>query len=81
MLQRLETAIPDWLWSPENHWSRFKGYGRMFIFLGLLLLLAGIDRAYQLSIVGGIAFYGVGLLGMRMELERKRKQGAAECRR
>jgi hypothetical protein len=55
MLRRIERRIPDWLWSPQDNWSRYKGFGRIFLFLGGVL-------------------YGIGLLGMRMATERKRKQ-------
>jgi len=43
------------VWSPKDNWSRYKGIGRIAIFVGIVL-------------------YGIGLLGMRMALERKRKQ-------
>lgn len=55
-LRNIERRIPDWLWSPQDEWSRWKGFGRIFLFLGA-------------------ALYGVGLLGMRMETERRQKQG------
>ena len=45
-----EAMIPDYLWNPKDNWAKFKGFGRIFLFIGILL-------------------YGVGLLGMRMELE------------
>ena len=62
MLRDIERDLPDWLWSPRDHWSRYKGFGRISLFLGGILVFAGLT------------LYGVGLLGMRMALERRRKQ-------
>lgn len=61
-IRALEQAAPDWLWSPRDHWSRYKGFGRISLFIGGVLLFVGL------------VLYGVGLLGMRMALERRRKQ-------
>ena len=55
MLQRIERRLPAWFWAPQDHWARWKGYGRIFLFVGAVC-------------------YGVGLLGMRMTAEQRRKQ-------
>lgn len=55
IIELIESQAPDWVWSPKDNWSRYKGVGRIAIFIGIVL-------------------YGIGLLGMRMALERRRKQ-------
>lgn len=56
MIRSLEQKAPDWVWNPKDNWSRYKGFGRIALFVGFVL-------------------YGIGLLGMRMELEQRRKGG------
>ena len=76
MLQRIETALPDWFWSPQDEWSRLKGFGRVFIFVAVVIeLLFGAFHVYAVGpIFVGLVLYGTGLLFMRAETERQRKQ-------
>lgn len=76
MLQRIETALPDWFWSPQDQWSRYKGFGRVFIFVAVVIeLLFGAFHIYAVGpIFAGLILYGTGLLFMRQATERQRKQ-------
>ena len=79
MLQRIETALPDWFWSPQDEWSRYKGFGRIFILIAILteLFTAEFSTAATLPLFIALLLYGTGLLGMRMDLEGQRKGGNA----
>jgi len=72
LLSDVESTIPDWLWDPVDNWSRSKGFGRMFIFLGLVGMTVK-ERVGWSLIVPGVVMYGIGLLGLRMKIERKRE--------
>ena len=76
MLRRIETALPDWFWSPQDEWSRFKGLGRVCIFIAVVVeLLFGSFHPYAVGpIFVGLLLYGTGLLFMRQATERVRKQ-------
>jgi hypothetical protein len=71
---KIETKIPDWLWNPQDYWSRWKGFGRIPIFLGVMAYFGGFLNAVDVLFVVGLILYGIGLLGMRMDMERRRKQ-------
>jgi hypothetical protein len=73
MLTNVEQKLPDWLWNPADHWSRLKGYGRMFIFAALLCFLLAFQLAGTLFAIVGMVLYGYGLLGLRMTVEKRRK--------
>jgi len=62
----LDDALPEWVWSPKDDWSRYKGIGRIFIFLAVFV--------HTIFMIVGTALYGVGLLGMRMQIEEERKE-------
>jgi hypothetical protein len=70
---KIETKIPDWLWSPRDYWSRWKGFGRIPIFIGVMAYFGGFSRVVDALFALGLILYGIGLLGMRMEVESKRK--------
>lgn len=73
MLRAIERRLPDWLWDPTDHWSRAKGYGRMVIFLGIVAFFADWVVIVPGLFACGILLYGIGLLGLRMRIERERK--------
>ncbi len=73
MLARIEKALPNWLWDPEDNWSRLKGYGRMFVFSALICFLLTYQVPGTLLAVIGMVLYGYGLLGLRMTVEKQRK--------
>ena len=77
MLRAFERRLPDWLWAPTDKWSRYKGYGRFAIFAGVLAVFAGVRPAAMLAFTVGVVLYGIGLLGLRMRIEKRRKGGGA----
>lgn len=73
--------LPDFLWSPQDRWAAWKGYGRIVGAVGVAVLIGGLAFDLDVLVVEFSVFvllvagtlYAIGLLGMRKAMEKRRK--------